>query len=98
MRHFCHRARSKTPAHSTLLCYYATGQMNYMDIVLSLCVGIALSAACGFRVFVPLLILSIAAKTGHVTLVPSFQWLASDIALGTFAVATVLEIAGYYIP
>jgi len=72
--------------------------MNYMDIVLSLCVGIALSAACGFRVFVPLLILSIAAKTGHVTLVPSFQWLASDIALWTFAVATLFEIGAYYIP
>jgi hypothetical protein len=72
--------------------------MNHLDIILSLCVGIGLSAACGFRVFVPLLILSIAAKTGHVTLVPSFQWIGSDIALGTFAVATVFEIAGYYIP
>src|SRR6185437_9582810 len=72
--------------------------MNHLDIILSLCVGIALSAACGFRVFVPLLILSIAAKTGHVTLVPSFQWLASDIALWTFAVATIFEIGAYYIP
>src|SRR6185437_11608047 len=72
--------------------------MNSMDVILSLCVGIGLSAACGFRVFVPLLILSIAARTGHVTLAPAFQWLGSDIALGTFAVATVLEIAGYYIP
>ncbi|HWC60596.1 MAG TPA: DUF4126 domain-containing protein [Verrucomicrobiae bacterium] len=69
-----------------------------MEIILSLCVGIGLSAACGFRVFVPLLILSIAARTGHVALVPSFQWIGSDIALWTFAVATMLEIAGYYIP
>jgi hypothetical protein len=72
--------------------------MNFMEIILSLCVGIGLSAACGFRVFVPLLILSIAAKTGQVHLVPSFQWIGSDIALVTFAVATALEIAGYYIP
>src|SRR6185295_4959510 len=30
--------------------------------------------------------------------VPSFQWIGSDIALWTFAVATVLEIGAYYIP
>ncbi len=69
-----------------------------MDLLLSLCIGIGLSAACGFRVFVPLLITSIAAKTGHLTLVPAFQWIGSDIALWTFAIATVLEIGAYYIP
>ena len=71
---------------------------NYMELLLSLCVGVGLSAACGFRIFVPLLIMSIAAKTGHLTLVPAFQWIGSDIALWTFAVATIIEIAGYYIP
>lgn len=69
-----------------------------MDLLLSLCIGIGLSAACGFRVFVPLLIMSIAAKTGHLTLVPAFQWIGSDIALWTFAIATVLEVGAYYIP
>jgi Domain of unknown function (DUF4126) len=69
-----------------------------MEILLSLCIGVGLSAACGFRVFVPLLIMSIAAKAGHLTLVPAFQWIGSDIALWTFAIATVLEIAAYYIP
>jgi len=69
-----------------------------MELLLSLCIGIGLSAACGFRVFVPLLIMSIAAKTGHLTLVPSFQWIGSDIALWTFAIATILEIGAYYIP
>jgi Domain of unknown function (DUF4126) len=69
-----------------------------MEIILSLCVGIGLSAACGFRVFVPLLIMSLAAGSGHVTLAPGFQWIASTPALIAFSVATVLEIAGYYIP
>ena len=69
-----------------------------MDLLLSLCIGVGLSAACGFRVFVPLLIMSIAAKTGHLTLVPTFQWIGSDIALWTFAIATILEIGAYYIP
>ena len=69
-----------------------------MEILLSLCMGIGLSAACGFRVFVPLLIMSIAAHAGHLTLVPAFQWIGSDIALWTFAIATIIEIAAYYIP
>jgi hypothetical protein len=49
-------------------------------------------------VFVPLLVLSIASHGGHVTLAPSFQWIASDAAMISFGVATALEIAGYYIP
>lgn len=69
-----------------------------METILSLCVGIGLSAACGFRVFVPLLVMSVASYSGHLTLAPSFQWIGSEPALICFAVATVLEIAGYYIP
>jgi hypothetical protein len=69
-----------------------------MEILLSICVGIGLSAACGFRVFVPLLIMSIASSAGHLTLAPGFHWISSNPALIAFSVATVLEIAGYYIP
>ena len=69
-----------------------------METVLSLCLGIGLSAACGFRVFVPLLIISLAAHSGHLTLAQGFAWMGSDYALITFAVATVLEIGAYYIP
>jgi len=68
------------------------------DTILSICIGIGLSAACGFRVFVPLLITSIAARSGHVTLASQFAWVGSDPALIAFGVATALEIAGYYIP
>lgn len=69
-----------------------------METVLSLLIGIGLSAACGFRVFVPLLIVSIAAHTGHLKLAQSFAWMGSDTALIAFAVATVLEITAYYVP
>lgn len=69
-----------------------------MDTLLALLIGIGLSAACGFRVFVPFLIMSIAAHSGHLQVAKSFQWIGSDIALITFSVATVLEVAGYYIP
>jgi hypothetical protein len=69
-----------------------------METILSLLIGIGLSAACGFRVFVPLLVVSIAANTGHLTLARSLAWIGSDTALITFAVATTLEIIAYYVP
>ena len=69
-----------------------------MNEVLSVAMGIGLAAACGFRVFVPLLFVSLAAKAGKLTLVQSFQWMGTDIAMITFAVATALEVGAYYIP
>jgi hypothetical protein len=69
-----------------------------METLLSICLGIGLSAACGFRIFVPLLALSIAGLSGHVSLSPGFQWIATYPALITFAVATAIEVCGYYIP
>ena len=69
-----------------------------MEMLVSICLGIGLSAACGFRVFVPLLFMSIASLSGHLALAPGFQWIGTYPALITFSVATVLEIAGYYIP
>jgi hypothetical protein len=69
-----------------------------METLLAISLGIGLSAACGFRVFVPLLVMSIASLSGHLTLAPGFQWIGSYPALLTFSVATGLEIAGYYIP
>lgn len=69
-----------------------------MEILLSVCLGLGLSAACGFRVFVPLLVLSVAANGGYLSLAQDFQWLASPAALTAFAVATTLEIAAYYVP
>src|SRR5712664_1230066 len=69
-----------------------------METVLSICLGIGLSAACGFRVFVPLLIMSIASLSGHLTPAHGFEWIGSYPALVAFSVATALEIAGYYIP
>lgn len=69
-----------------------------MEQLLSVLVGVGLSAACGFRVFVPLLVMSIAARSGHLTLSESFAWLSSWPALLAFSLATLLEIAAYYVP
>ncbi len=71
-----------------------------VETVLSILIGLGLAAACGFRVFVPLLIMSLASRAGvgHLALGPHFTWIGSTPALLSFAVATGLEIAGYYIP
>jgi hypothetical protein len=69
-----------------------------MDTLLSICIGIGLSAACGFRVFVPPLVMSMASLFGHLKLSPSFEWMGTYPALVVFAVATCVEIAAYYIP
>jgi hypothetical protein len=69
-----------------------------MDTALSILVGIGLSSACGFRVFVPLLVISIASQTGHLALADGFQWIATPAACAAFGTAALCEIAAYSIP
>ena len=69
-----------------------------MESLLSLLLGISLSAACGFRIFVPFMVMSVAALSGHLILNPGFAWIGSPVALSMFTIATCLEVAGYYIP
>lgn len=69
-----------------------------MDTLLGLCIGIGLSAACGFRVFVPLLAMSVAAIMGIFEPLQGFEWLALPSVCLALAVATVFEIGAYYIP
>jgi hypothetical protein len=69
-----------------------------MEIFMSICIGIGLSATCGFRVFVPLLGMSIAHHSGYLDFTAGFEWIGSWPALLIFGVATVVEVAGYFIP
>jgi len=69
-----------------------------METALAICLGVGLAAACGFRVFIPLLAVSIAARFGYVTLAAGFQWMTGTPALVAFATATVLEVLAYYVP
>lgn len=69
-----------------------------METLLALLVGIGLSAACGFRVFVPMLAVSAAAWGGWLPLAPGFEWMGTLPALIAFSVATLVEVAGYYVP
>ena len=68
------------------------------DLALSLVLGIALAAATGFRVFLPMLIVSGAANTGHLQLDNSFAWLGTPSALTMLSVAALAEVLAYYVP
>ena len=69
-----------------------------MEIIIGLCLGITLSAACGFRVFVPPLAMSLAAIYGHFPLSSGFEWLGTKEAAIALGIATILEVSAYYIP
>jgi hypothetical protein len=69
-----------------------------LETITSILLGIGLSAATGFRIFVPFLVASIASLTGYLPLSPAFEWIGTYPALIAFGVATILEIAAYYIP
>ena len=69
-----------------------------LQTLLSACLGLGLSAACGFRVFVPFLVMNLAARAGYLSLTGDFEWIAGTPALITFSAATLLEIGAYYVP
>jgi len=68
------------------------------ELALSIALGVGLAAAVGLRVFLPLLVMSAAALSGHLTLSSGFAWLGTPAALVMLSVAAVLEILAYYIP
>lgn len=86
---------------TTLIQFASKDAMHFLSenkVLLSLVMGLGLSASSGFRVFIPLLVASIAAKLGYLHLGAGFQWMGSTPAIICFAAATLFEIAGYYIP
>jgi Domain of unknown function (DUF4126) len=72
--------------------------MTGSDLALSIALGVVLAAATGFRVFLPMLIVSGAANTGHLSLDNSFAWLATPFALTMLGVAALVEVLAYYVP
>lgn len=68
------------------------------ETILSIFLGIGLSASVGFRIFLPLFALSLAAYLDVWELNESWLWIGSTTALITLGIATVVEIMAYYIP
>ncbi|WP_430905639.1 DUF4126 domain-containing protein [Maribacter sp. 2-571] len=68
------------------------------DTVISIFLGIGLAASVGFRVFLPLFALSLAAYFNVWDLNESWEWIGSLPAVITLGVAMFVEIFGYFIP
>jgi hypothetical protein len=51
--------------------------MSEFDLALSVALGLALAAATGLRLFLPMLVASAAAYTGHLPLSENFAWLGT---------------------
>ncbi|WP_299410883.1 DUF4126 domain-containing protein [Acaryochloris sp. IP29b_bin.148] len=69
-----------------------------MEILISLCLGITLSAASGLRVFIPPLILCLAAMFGDFPLAANLEWIGTLPTLIVLSTAVVVEVLAYYIP
>jgi len=69
-----------------------------METILALLIGISLAAASGFRVFLPLLAMSIASHFGIIPLSDSWEWVGGYTAIITLGAASLVEIVAYYIP
>lgn len=73
-------------------------QLSPMEAFLALCVGLGLSASCGFRVFVPLFIASLSVKFGVLPVAENMEWVCSPIAMICLGTATIVELSAFYIP
>lgn len=63
-----------------------------MELAAQLMLGMGLAACAGLRAWLPLLLLSVMARTGYITLGAGFDFLAREDALIVLGVATVIEI------
>ncbi|EAQ40295.1 hypothetical protein MED134_06059 [Dokdonia sp. MED134] len=68
------------------------------ELIVSIILGFSLAAAAGFRVFVPLLVLSLSAHFGWFPVNDTWQWVGSVPALVLLGVATLFEVGAYFIP
>jgi hypothetical protein len=72
--------------------------MESIEVLLSIVTGLALAAAAGFRVFVPLLAAGLAFHLGALEPTAGFEWLGQPLAIAALAIATALEVTGYFVP
>lgn len=68
------------------------------EAIISIFLGIGLAASVGFRVFLPLFAMSLAAYFEVIPLSENWQWIGTVPALIALGVAMFLEIFAYYIP
>ena len=69
-----------------------------MDTVVAILVGLGLAAACGLRVFLPLLVMSVSSHLGVIDLGQNWAWAGSWPAIVALGVAASFEVAAYWVP
>jgi hypothetical protein len=69
-----------------------------VELVLAVCVGVALAACSGLRAFVPLLASGLLARSGHYELGEHLQWLSSTPALVALSIAALVEFVADKVP
>ena len=69
-----------------------------MELAISVLLGIGLSAAVGFRIFIPFLLVSLSSYMGWWNTPEGMTWMSSLPAVILFATAAVAEITAYYFP
>ena len=72
--------------------------MDFLSLISAVSVGIGLSAACGFRIFLPPAMMSLAANLDWMELDGQFAMLDSWGAFAVLSAAVAFEIGGYFIP
>ncbi len=69
-----------------------------IETITSIFLGIGLATSVGFRVFLPLFVLSLTSYFGVWGLNDSWAWIGSLPALMVLGIATVVEVCAYFIP
>ena len=78
--------------------------MEGFAVLMAILMGISLSAASGFRVFLPPFLLSIVARFDLIWFLDlnlagtQFEFFTSTLAIIILGIATIAEFAGYYVP
>ena len=71
---------------------------NFYTLLVSIFLAIGLSAACGFRVFIPPLTYGLLYKAELVQLDTSWNWIGNDWVVAVLFLAAIIEIFGNLIP
>lgn len=71
---------------------------NFYTLLISIFLAIGLSAACGFRVFIPPLTYGLLYKAELVQLDTSWNWIGNDWVVAVLFLAAIIEIFGNLIP
>jgi len=71
---------------------------NFYTLFVSIFLAIGLSAACGFRIFIPPLTYGLLYKAELVQLDTSWNWIGNDWVVAVLFIAAIIEIFGNLIP